>query len=83
MDYNRILKEFYSKRPNCICIKEADRNSPFSYYEEMIALVDYETDPSDIILYFPKESDGVKLEYFVKKHPHAKYFTLIEWEFIC
>ena len=84
MDYCGVFKELARMHhPRWLYIKEFDESDTFSWYIERIAIADYETDPNGIILYFPKESDGVKLEDFVKSHPHAQYFTLIDWEFIC
>lgn len=83
MEYEKVFNSFSIQKPKYISIKELDKKSPLSYYNLWIALVDYESDPNDIILYFPKESNGVKLKDFVKSHPHAQYFAMIDWEFLC
>ena len=82
MNYHEILKAIRDSRCEYLMIEYfEDRNGEYRLTDK-IALIDTETSKNDIMLWFPKEKNGILLEDFVKKYPKAQYYSIISWDFI-
>lgn len=66
INYHEILKAIRDSRREYLMIEYfEDRNGEYRLTDK-IALIDTETSKNDIMLWFPKEKNGILLEDFVK-----------------
>ena len=83
MTYPKILEALRDNRRTYIFIEEfvsGDGDVTCFKYFSTVAKIDTDTSKNDIVLWFPKEQNGVFLKDFVTAHPSATYHSVIPWD---
>lgn len=75
MEYQELLKRL--RVPTYVLIEEFEEGDGNAWYKEWIAMIDTTIAKNDIILWFPKQQNGVFLKDFVAEHPKATYHSII------
>ena len=83
MTYPKIPEALRDSRRTYIFIEEfvsGDGDVTYFKYFSTVAKIDTDTSKDDIVLWFPKEQNGVFLKDFVTAHPLATYHSVIPWD---
>lgn len=80
MTYPKILEALRDSRRTYIFIEEFINCNEEAKYFSTFAKIDTDTSKDDIVLWFPKEQNGVFLKDFVMAHPLATYHSIIPWD---
>ena len=82
MEYQEILRRLRESFRTYVFIEEFGEKDGNAWYKDWIAMIDTTTTKNDIILWFPKQQNGVFLKDFVAEHPKATYHSIIPWDYI-
>ena len=80
LTFPKILEALRDSRRTYIFIEEFVNCNEEAKYFSTFAKIDTDTSKDDIVLWFPKEQNGVFLKNFVTAHPLATYHSVIPWD---